>query len=465
MAKIILINPYPKYAKGTGGIIITPPLGLAYLAAAVKKNNHEVQIIDANILGISPERIAGSFKFKPDLIGISVNIVNYKAAIDCVKHLKRLYQNTPIVLGGPYPSSLAQSILDKIPDVDAVVIGEGENTLVEITESLGKENIFPNIKGVVYRYQDKIIHNKVRPLIKNLDDISFPAYALLPNLRQYRTRSRGWPVGYIITSRGCSSQCTFCNKNIFGTSWRPHSANRVIDEICYLVKQYGIKQLDILDDNFTSDINRAEEILERLAKIRLNLYINLQYGIRVDISNKDLLFKMKKAGVFKIAFGIETANQDIQKKIKKPIELEKAIGLVRTARSLGIVTYGFFMVGLPGETAKTMEETIRFSLKMNPHFVFFSICIPFPGTEIFEEIEKKGEFLEKTENGIDYGFFGNRVFFKSLVSSQETISYFKRAYKKFYMRISKIIDILLTIKSINEFKWLIRSIKRVHGWI
>ena len=462
MVKIILINPSPKYAKGINKATIPPPLGLAYLAAVLQKNNHQVQIIDALILGIESEKIADSFAFQPDLIGISVNIVTYGGAIKCAEQLKHSYPDTPIVFGGPYCSSLAPNILKKSTAVDAIAIGEGENTLIEIAESLGGKNIFANIKGLVYRRQDQIIHNEPRPLIKNLDELPFPAYHLLPNLKRYKTRSRGQPVGYIITSRGCPFQCTFCNRDIFGVFWRPHSVDRVIDEIHYLVKQYGIKQIDILDDNFTFDVNRAGEILDRLAKNHFKLHINLQSGVRVDRTNKKLLLKMKAAGVFKLALGIETVDQNIQKKIKKSIDLKKAVALTRIARSLGIVTYGFFMMGLPGDTAKTMEETIKFSLKMNPHFANFTLCMPFPGTELFEEIKKRGKFLENIENGIDTGFYGTRVFFKlDSMEPQKILLYYKMAYKKFYMRCSKIIDTLLTIKSLEELKWVFRSARDI----
>ena len=413
MAGIILINSYPQYARGINEATVTPPLGLAYLAAVLEKDNHRVQIIDANILRIKSEKIASSFVFKPDLIGISVNIVNYRESIECATLLKSAYPNTPIIFGGPYCSALAKSILEKTLAIDAIVIGEGENTLLEIAEASGKKNMFVNIKGVAYRDNGQIIHNRPRSLIENLDDIPFPAYHLLPHPKVYKTHSRSWPVGYVTTSRGCPYQCTFCNRNIFGTFWRPHSVNRVIAEIEYLIGRYGIKQLDILDDNFTFDTDRARRILEVLVQRSFKLHINLQNGVRVDKVDEDLLLKMRKAGVSNIRFGIETANHDIQKRVKKNIDLKRAVSLTKTARSLGMVTYGFFMIGLPGDSSETMKQTIEFAINMNPHFANFSICIPFPGTELFEEIKKKGEFLEDVENGINTGFFGGGVFLSS----------------------------------------------------
>ena len=462
MAKIVLINPFCRDVKGTtSAVLIMPPLGLAYMAAVLLKHNHEVQIIDANLSGIGPERIVENFSFKPDIVGISVNIVSYKEAMKYAARIKFAYTHTPLLFGGPHCLSSAQRILEKNAAVDAVVIGEGENTLVEIVESLGKKNIFEGLKGVAYKYQNQIIHNEPRPLIENLDDIPFPAYHLLPNLKRYRSRARAKPVGYIFTSRGCPSQCTFCSRN-FGTFWRTHSPHRVVEEVCYLVKQHGVRQIDILDDNFTFDINRAAEILDLLARRCPGIAINLQIGVRVDRVNEELLLKMRKAGVFKIGFGIESGDQNILKKAKKGIDLDRAIALAGVARSLGMVTHAYFIIGLPGETAKTVRKTIDFSLKMNPHYASFSICTPIPGTELFAEIKRRGQFLEDVENGIEGGLFSLKVFFKlDSMLPQEVISHCETAWKKFYMRPSKVIDVLSTVRSMGELRWLARIINDI----
>lgn len=456
MAKIILINPYPEYAHGINkAITITPPLGLAYLAAFLEQRHHKVQILDANILEIKSAIIETAFLFKPDLIGIQANIISYKAAIEVARRLKSLYPNTPILLGGPYSTSLPERILKNNPAVDAVVIGEGENTLLETAESLGKKNIFEDIKGLVWHDNGLIIRNDERSLIDTLDEIPFPAYHLLPNLKKYKTRSRGRPVGYLMTSRGCPFRCTFCNGNIFGKVWRSHSVGRVMDEIAYMVGHYGIKQIDIFDDNFTFDKKRATEILEQLARSRFKLYLNLQSGVSVDSMDEELLEKMKRAGVFKLALAIDTADETIQKNVKRNVDLRKGLLLARKARSLGMVTCGHFILGLPGDNAETMERTIAYALEMNPHHAHFMICLPFPGTEIFKEVKQRGEFLVDVETGVDAGFFGQKVFFRlDGMKPQEVRSYFQMAIKRFYLRPAKIIDVLRTIKSFGELQWL-----------
>jgi len=460
MAKGVLINPSPKYASGINEATITPPLGLAYLAAFLEKDGHKVQIIDAHISRIKAENIADNLMFSPDFIGISSNVITHKGAVDCAEKLKAVYPDIPILLGGPYGSSLAQKILREMPFVRAVVIGEGERTLAEIAGRLHDKDIFRNIPGVAYRAGGQIVFNEPRGLVENLDDIPSPAYHLLPDVKMYKSRSRGWPVGYIVTSRGCPFQCTFCNRNIFGSRWRPHSVDRVIEEIRYLSDRYGVRQIDVLDDNFTLDRERAREILERLAKDGPRVYINLQNGVRIDRTDEDLLGLMKDAGVFKIGFGIETANDEIRKGIRKGVDLEKAIRLTRVAKSMGMIASGFFMIGLPGDTLETMNETIEFAIKMNPQIANFAMCIPFPGTELFQEVKEEGVFLEDTENGIDQGFFGTKVFYTiGSMNADDIQTQFKSAYRRFYMRPSKVIDILGTVKSVGEFKWLAKAVK------
>ena len=455
MTQVILINAYHKAARGINEATITPPLGLAYLAAVLERGGHKVQLIDAQVMGSSPEEIPGYFNFTPDLVGISANIVTYRGAIACANAVKVCFPAIPVILGGPYPSSLPQEILERNASIDAVVIGEAEDTILEVVHAPGNKNAFENIKGVCYRYDGMIIHNATRPLKKNLDDIPPPAYHFLTNLKSYKSRSRGFPSGYIITSRGCPFACSFCNKNTLGKEWRPHSAERVIDEIEYLVARYRIRHLDILDDNFTYDYERAHSILDKIIEKDIRLHINLQNGIRVDKTDEKLLRKMKRAGVFKIGFGIESADYNVQSRAGKIVDLEKVLRLTTLARSLGIVTHGFFMVGLPGDTPESLERTLEFAIRMNPHFANLSICIPFPGSEIYQEIKKEGEFLIDVENGIDLGFSGARAFYRlDGMNTDDIETYFKKMNRRFYLRLTKLLDMLFTIRSFGEARWL-----------
>ncbi len=462
MAKVILINPHVKGATGINRAVTTAPLGLAYLAAVLEKNRHKVQIIDAFVYGIEAHQITKSFAFSPDLVGISTNIISHKAGVECAACIKGAYPGLPVVFGGPHSSSLAESVLARNPSIDAVVIGEGEYSLLGLVQTLGESRAFSKLPGVAWRDDGRIVCNSRRQLIENLDELPLPAYHLLPSLDKYKTRSRGHPSGYIITSRGCSYQCSFCNRNIFGNAWRAHSVDRIMEEIGLLVDRYKIRQLDILDDNFTFDMRRAEEVCERISACGYKLKIDLQNGIRVDRASEGLLLKMRRAGVFRIGFGIESACLQVQKKSNKPIDLERARTLTNAARSLGIVTSGFFMIGLPGETAASLRETMDFALNLNPHFANFSLCMPLPGTQVYEEAKRSGTLLKDVDNGVDAGFFGTELFLKpDSLEPGQVVSYFSYAYRKFYLRPRKLIDILLTIRSLHELRWFLEEAKEM----
>lgn len=458
MARVVLISPSCKDAKGSTSLALTvPPLGLAYLAAVLEENNHQVQIIDANLSGIGYESIADYFAFKPDIVGLGVNLLTFKEALRCAKHIKSIHPDVPILFGGSHASAQAGYILEQNEVIDAIIMGEGEQTLLEIADLIPKKNLFEGINGVIYRYEGEVIHNEHRPLIKNLDDLPYPAYNLLPSLKAYKTRSRAEPVGYIFTSRGCPSACTFCYRT-FGASWRQHSPKRVVDEISYLIKEQGIKQIDILDDNFTFRSDRASEILDLIIERDFKLKINLQGGIRVDRVDAPLLRKMKKAGVFKIGFGVESGDEGILREIKKGIKLDRAVDLVKEARYLGIVTHAFYIVGFPKDTEETIKRTIDFAIKLNSHFASFSIYTPLPGTQLFDQIAEGNKFSGDIRDGIENGFFSLKVVFRpDYLQPEEVVSYCQLAWKKFYSRPYKVMDVLSTIRSKSELNWLMRA--------
>lgn len=457
--KIVLINPFPENAYGINEATIEPPLGLGYIATVLENDNCDVQIIDANVLGIhAPGVVDLTDKIKPDLIGVSTNIVTCVSSFNLITLLCRRLKKTQIIIGGPYPTSLPEYNL-RTSDADAVVIGEGEQTVKEIVENMQKgKHPYEDVDGVAFKEDDHIIMNKTRRFIEDIDELGFPAYHLLPDMRRYKSRARQTPVASIITSRGCPYQCVYCNKGIFGNRVRMRSAENVMEEINYLVKEYKVRQIDILDDNFTADVKRAERIFDLLAKNGCNLAINIQNGVRADRLNQHLIKKMKKAGVFKLGFGVESGDEDILRLIKKNLALEQVIQATSWAKKEGIAVYGNFMIGLPGDTAQSMQKTIDFSIRMNPNVANFMITIPFPGTELYGWVSERGRFLIDTYAGVDAGFYGGQVFFEmGQTTSELVLKYYRKAYRRFYFRLAKIGDLLRSIKSCSELKWTLNA--------
>ncbi|HTZ11359.1 MAG TPA: radical SAM protein [Candidatus Margulisiibacteriota bacterium] len=459
MRNILLINPYSRSISGVNIATIEPPLGLGYIASLLELNDHHCQIIDANILRVSADEIHKHIKFSPDIIGISSNIVTHRAALENARVLRSRYREVPIILGGAYPSSLPELALEKTY-IDAVAMGEAEITMLELAQRLEKgPDIFSGVEGIAYKEEGRIIFNKVRPLIKDLDSLPFPAYHLLPDLKRYKSRARRSPVGAILTSRGCPYQCTFCNKNIFGAALRSRSVGNIIKEIDWLVNSYGVRQLDILDDNFNFRLDYAKELLDSLIKGGYNLAINLQNGLRIDGVDTELLDKMQKAGVFKISFGIETAAPSVQKRIKKEIDLDKVVFITREARKRKIIVYANFILGLPGDTQESMQQDIDFAIRMSPDVANFMIALPLPGTELYDEVKRNGRFLIPVEEGVEQGFYGKSVFYElGDLKAEDVRKFYKKAYREFYFRLSQILTLLFTIGSWGEVVWLTEAI-------
>ncbi len=457
--RVVLINPNCGSASGTNKATIEPPIGIAYLAAYLIKNGHEADLIDANILGLTNEQVGSLMNPKTDVVGISFNVVSAIAVPALVEYLKRRFPKALFLAGGPHPSALPELSIKEF-GFDAVCIGEGEKTFLEVMNKITKnKHPFRQVKGVYYQGKRKVIKNGLRELISDLDLLPFPKLELLPDLRIYKSRARGVPVGVILSSRGCPFGCVFCNKNIFRRNYRSRSVANIISEIEHQIKQFKIKQVDFLDDNLTLDMEKAEKLFDEIIKRKFNLYINLQNGVRADRVNERLIKKMKKAGVFKVSIGVESGDERIQKVIKKNLDLNKVLEATRLFRKYGIKVYGNFMLGLPGDNSKSMQKTIDFARKMDPDIANFMITIPLPGTELYDQVKKKGSFLEEIERGMKEGFYGGRVYYSLPgMATNKVVDYYKKAYFSFYFRPSKIMKILFDCKNFAEVKWLFMAV-------
>lgn len=459
---VLLINPRPL-ATGINEATIEVPLGILYIASFLESKGFNCKVLDANAMSLGIEEIIKNvIELSPLLIGISINAFSYQAALTYARQIKKNLPDAIIILGGPQATSAPDLCLEN-HGIEAVVCSEGEFPTYRIIDNLKKQNHpFKDVPGVVYKMGGQIIYNPPATRILDLDSLPFPAYHLLPNLRYYRAFVRKWPFMGIVTSRGCPYQCTFCSKSVFGNRVAFRSPENVISEIEFLTRSMGIRQIDILDDNFTSDRGRCEKICDLLIKKSIKISINLQSGVRIDNIDRDLLLLLKKAGVFKIAFGVESGDEDILGAIRKNTDPERILMVGRWAREAGMVVIGFFMLGLPYENSKTLQKTIDFAKKMNPHFANFMITIPFYGTPLYSLVEEKGRFLIDTKKGVMVGFYGGNVFFEFGNLTKEIVEhYYNNAYRDFYFRIVKIYDVIASCRSYSEIRWLLMATKSV----
>ncbi|MDP2939818.1 MAG: radical SAM protein [Candidatus Omnitrophota bacterium] len=457
--KAILINPYPYYARGVEGIVY-PPLGLIYLASVAKNRNlGDMRVLDANIMKLENKGvIAQILDYNPDIIGISSNIVTHRSALELAKLIRLNGMKQLLLVGGPYPVLFPDKYLEYC---DIIVNGEGEETFCDILEACRyKKEIF-SLKGILYKKDNSIFHNKNREFMDNLDDIPFPDYTLLkPSIDYYSKRARIIKniMAPVMTSRGCPYQCTYCNKSVFGSTFRCRTPENILMEIEWLHKNFKVDQIDILDDNFNLIPERAEKLLDKIIDTDLNIAISCHNGLRADKISDSFAEKLKKSGVFKVGLGIETADFKLMQTIKKNLDLNKVKDAITALRKQRITVHGYFIFGLPGDTPSSMKRTIEFAKDVNPHFCNFATCIPFPGTEVYNIVRKEGTFLEDVDNGVSSGFFDGKVFFEINGTKAKDVSYYcKKAYKDFYFNAEKILDIAFTIKNFRELKWVLST--------
>jgi len=453
--KILLINPPCEFK--------TPvlPLGLAYIAAYLQKNNFDVSVIDAWAEKLDyPELKSKIFKNKPDIIGIFMDSPRYDETKKTIEICREALPDSLIVAGGPHPSALSVQTLKEIPQLDICAIGEGEITMYELAKVAEKNGSFSAIDGIVYRDKEtgEIKNAKARAFIENLDDLPFPARELFP-VKKYKTHppyGRKNPYFSMITSRGCPYHCAYCSKGVFGQIYHALSPKRVCDEMEYLINNFNAREIHFYDDDFTMDMRRVEEICEEI--LRRKIKISWSCTTRVNLVNESLLNKMKQAGCWLIAYGVESGNQKILDTVNKGIAIKQIETAFELTRKIGIGTLAYLMVGLPGETKKTIKETISLAKKIKPNFVSWGILVIYPGSEFFRAVQNgtyKGRLrtLNKGDNlaGTFFGK-GNYVVAEDNLSFEELRESIRKANKAFYLRPSYIFE---SIKNISSFSNLI----------
>lgn len=447
-------------AYGVNEATEQPPLGIAYLAAILEKNGFICEVLDANFLGYTEAQTVAAVKRSgADVVGLSLYAFNFKSGLSLAGSVKAVLPDTVVIAGGAHSSALGSKVLEKCRSVDAVIIGEGETAILEIMKNLkSRAEPFKSVDGAVYRSNDSIVSNNIRAPIEDLDELPFPAFHLYPDLSRYQRRAAASPAVPILTSRGCPFECVFCSKCVFGRDVRYRSADNVIAEIDYMVGRFGARQIDIVDDNFITDKQRAANILVKLCERPYRLAINLQSGVSATLVDPEMLKLMKDAGVYRIAFGVESGNEDILCRIKKRQKLDDIMRAVGLAKKNGIRADAFFMIGLPGESEATMQDTIDFAKRLDPHTANFHMVVPFPGTELYDTIKRSGRLLRPTEDGIASGYNFPEAFYELEGLTKDAIEkYYKKAYREFYFRPGKIMQTIVDIRSPEEFVWLCRT--------
>jgi anaerobic magnesium-protoporphyrin IX monomethyl ester cyclase len=468
--KILLINP----PSGIENPLL--PLGLAYIAAVLEKNNIPVDVLDADALRMTNKDIEKTIlELKPEIIGITMMTATFYISQKIIKLIKEVLPESLIIAGGAHPSSLPKQTLKSIPEIDIIVREEGEITFLELIKALKEKKPLNNVKGICYKENKDIVCTPPQSPIENLDSIPFPLREKFP-LEKYKTHppyGRKNPYMHLITSRGCPFNCAFCSKAVFGKRLRTRSAKNVVDEVEYLVEKYGVKEIKFYDDDFTIDMKRAEEICQEIIKRKINIVWSCT--TRVNLINESLLKIMKKSGCWLISYGVESASQELLNSIRKGITIKQIKQAFSWTRKAGIRTLAYFMVGLPGETRKTIEESIQFAKELEPDFTNWSLTTIFPATDlkemVKEKVKNKGQIIHYASNTQDmYRLNWDQeplFIYEENIPIDELKKYITRAYREFYFRPKYIFLQLMKVRSFSEiiyyFKAFISTLTTLYG--
>lgn len=377
MSDLLLIYPY---FNDNHSIFKFPPLGLGYIASYLTEKGYSVELLDCTFM--TEEEAIQKAKIKSSrVIGIYSMLSMKDSAIQLAKQLKG--KCDLIITGGPLPTTRPE---DYLHDFDVAVIGEGEETLLEILTSLDKGQDLSKVNGISFREAGLTIKTPPRKFVKNLDVLPFPSRNLFDHTsyKRYYQKYHGYTITSMITSRGCPFSCEFCSRPVFGNFYRSRSPKNIVDEIENIIP-YGYDRLWIADDIFPMNkkigIAVCDEIVER------KMDVSWECLCRADAIDIELVMKMRKAGCYRLFFGLESGNNNILKIMKKQITVEKTQKAIETVKSAGIKAGAFFILGYPGENNDTMLDTIRFSSLLPLDYLSFTVPYPLPGTELYERIK------------------------------------------------------------------------------
>jgi len=429
-----------------------PPLGLMYVGAyAEKYTDHKVEILDTQVDGINYDGLRKEIKKRsPHIVGIQAMTFTLIDAILVAKITRNIDDDIKVVLGGPHVNIFPEDTI-QIPEVDFIVLGEGEIPFTELIQSLDGGGDLRSVKGIVFKDNGGTVNTGPRDLIENLDSIPFPARHLT-NYKKYSsllsTRSL---LTTMITSRGCPYRCLFCDRPHLGKRFRARSAKNVVDEMDTCIDM-GIDEFLIYDDTFTIDRQRVIDICDMI--IERNWDIGWDVRARVNTVDEELLGKMKDAGCERIHYGVESGNPEILRTLRKGITLKQAEEAFKMTKRVGIQTLAYFMIGSPGETKETIMQSIKFAKKLDADFVHFSITTPFPSTDLYHLGLREG--ILKTDYWRDFARNPSSDFVPEVwaenLPREELIELLSYAYRKFYTRPDYIMKRILRIKSFDEFK-------------
>lgn len=434
------------------------PLGTLYVAASLRQAGHEVRFLNGAFRR-REEILAELASFAPRLVGLYATAFGWPKAVAAAAQVRALLPEAVVVAGGPYPTWAGARCLPEAPALDAVAIGEAEDTLVELAARLERGVDLAGLAGLAFRRGGEVVENPPRPVIPDLDRLPFPARDLLGDARAYLpppATYRRAPVAVMITSRGCNRRCIFCFQMDRGRRIRHRGVDGVIAEIRQLAAE-GYREIKFLDDTLAADRARALEIARRIREERLD--IAWFASACVHQVDEELLREFRRAGCWAILFGAESGVQKNLDALRKGITLEQTRRAVRAAKAAGLRVHTPFIFGIPGETYAEGLETIRFACELDPDLASFHALTPFPGSELWERRHELGTVAGDLSSFTYQG----AAFVPHTLTREEIQRLRELAYRTFYSRPRYLLRRTLGIRSLHEVRAAWRGARSLLG--
>lgn len=393
---VALINPPSKFDHPI------PSLGIAYIASSLKVSGHDGRIFDLWAEAMEDAVLRDKLEaYAPNLIGVTFFTRRFVETRQLINKIKSWFPDVPLVVGGAHASALPAEVLELIPAVDYVIIGEGELTAVELLENMGSGQL-DAIHGLAFRRDGQVVITEPREANKNLDALPYPDLEQVDPSRYRIHPPYGWyglPLP-VITARGCPAKCTFCSKSVFRNSVRRTSQEAVIKQIKYWKERLPVHEIRFFDDDFTMSKKWTHKFCDLMIAEKINMPWTCT--TRVDFLDRDLLVKMKQAGLYFIVLGVESGSQKVLDALQKGYTVEQVRNAFKWCRELGILTFGFFLIGSPEETEADWEVSLDLQKEIKPNFSSWGTLRILPGSTLFEDAFPNGSYPFDPNSEVPY---------------------------------------------------------------
>ncbi len=454
--RVMLIKPFSNTP------IATLPIGLLYIGTVLKRQGHNVKIIDAHLKKITRKKLLSLIRdFSADIVGLTCMTSEAIYMRTLAKEIKESFPEIKIILGGPHISSFREIEFGYNPYIDYGIIGEGEKGIISLVEHIENQSKPEKIRGIIFRNGDEIISTGEPEFIEDLDLLPIPDFSLISpedyfayfgrsfNLVTYTDR-----VYSLMSSRGCPFGCKYCHK-IFGKRIRYFSKERVLEEIKYVIKNYGVKEIDFLDDTINANQQKTIDLFNALLNIKeKDMVFAIPSGVRGDLFSEDLIKTMQGLSFFRINVAYESAVQRVLDIAGKNIKIERVIEntykLVKVTRLIG----GFFMFGFPTETEDDIDKTISLMGTLPLHTASVSFVTPFPNTDFFNVALSRYPIETILKRLTEEDTFYSEPLSLCDISAQRLMEFKKKAMRRFYMNPGRII---MNIRDVPNYISLLRN--------